>query len=52
MQNICILLGNLLIIIALLIAVNIYFNLIKHHGNEKHLLQFYFTYSKLKEVIY
>ena len=47
-----ILLAFLLITIALLIAVSIYCYLIKTQPKQKHLLQFHFTKSKLKEIIY
>ena len=47
-QNFYILLDFLLITIALVIAVSIYFYLIKHQAKQKHLLQFHHT--KLKEA--
>ena len=52
MQNFYILLAFLLITIALLIAVSIYFYLIKYLLKQKHLLPFLFTNNKLKEIIY
>ena len=42
----------LLITIALLIAVSIYFYLIKYKAKQKHLLPFYVTNNELKEVLY
>ena len=47
-QNFYVLLAFLLITIALLIAVSIYYCLIKYQAKQKHLLLFYDT--KLKEV--
>ena len=48
MQNCCILLTFLLITIALFIAVNIYWYLMKYRAKQKHLLPFHDT--KLKEI--
>ena len=47
-----ILLAFLLITITLLIAVSIYYYLIKYKTKQKHLLTFYVTNNKLKEVLY
>ena len=47
-QNIYILLAFLLITIALLIAVSMYYYMIKYRAMQKHLLPFYFTNNKLK----
>ena len=47
-----ILLACLLITMALLIAVIIYFHLIKYKAKQKHLLSFYVTNTELKEVLY
>ena len=47
-QSFYILLGFLLITIALLIAVSIYYYLIKYRGKQKHLLLYQFTNSKIK----
>ena len=52
MQNFYTLLAFLLITIALLIAVSIYFYLIKYQAKQKHLLPFHFTNNELKEIIY
>ena len=46
-----ILLTFLLITIALLIAVIIYFCPIKYNANQKHLLPYYLTNNKLKQVL-
>ena len=43
---------TLLITIALLISVSIYCYLIKRKAKQKHLLPFYITDNKLKEVLY
>ena len=51
-RNAYILLAFLLITIALLIAVSIYYYLIKHKANQKYLLAFYVTNNQLKEVLY
>ena len=51
-QNFYILLSFLLITIALLIAVSIYYYLIKYRGKEKHLLPFYVINDTLIEVLY
>ena len=51
-QNVYILLVFLLITIALLIAVNIYWYLIRYRAKQKHLLPFNFTNNKLKENIF
>ena len=48
MQNIYILLAFLLITTALLIAVSMYYYMIKYRAMQKHLLPFYFTNNKLK----
>ena len=45
-------LAFLLITIALLIAVSIYCYLRKYKAKQKHLLPFYITNNKLKEVFY
>ena len=42
----------LLTTIVLLIAVSIYCYLIKYKAKQKHLLPFYITNNKLKEVLY
>ena len=47
-----ILLAFLTITFALLIAVSIYCYLIKYNAKQKHLLPFYITNNKLKEVLY
>ena len=47
-QNIYILLAFLLITIALLIAVSMYYYMIKYRAMQKHLLPFYFTNNKLR----
>ena len=47
-----ILLAFLLITIAMLIAVSIYYYLIKYNAKQKHLLPFYVTNNKLKEVFH
>ena len=52
MQNFYILLAFLLFTIALLIAVSIYYYLIKYQAKQKHLLPFHFTNNELKEIIY
>ena len=44
-------LAFLLIAIALLIAVSIYFCLIKHKSKQKHLLPYYVKNDKLKNVL-
>ena len=46
------LLAFLLITIALLVIVSIYCYLIKYKAKQKHLLPFYVTNNKLKEVFY
>ena len=51
-QNVYILLAFLLITIALLIAVNIYWYLIRYRAKQKNLLPFNFTNNKLKENIF
>ena len=51
-QNFCILLAFLLVTVILLIAVSIYYYLIKYQAKQKHLLPFNFKNSKLKEIIY
>ena len=51
-KNFYILLAFLLITIALLIPVSIYCYLIKYKAKQKHLLPFYVTNNKLKEVLY
>ena len=51
-QKVYILLAFLLFTIALLIAVRIYCCLIKYKEKQKHLLPFYITNNKLKEVLY
>ena len=51
-KNFYILLAFLLITIALLISVSIYCYLIKYKAKQKHLLPFYVTNNKLKEVLY
>ena len=50
--NFYILLTNLLITITLLIVVGIYCYLIKNKSKQKHLLLFYATNDKLREVLY
>ena len=52
MQNFYILLAFLLITIALLIAVSIYYSFIKYQAKQKPLLPFHFTNNELKEIIY
>ena len=49
-QNLYFLLGSLLIIIALLIAVSIYYYLIKYRATQKHLLPFHVRSNELKEM--
>ena len=51
-KGLYILLTYLLINIALLIAVSTYCYLIKYKAKEKHLLPFYVTNNKLKEVLH
>ena len=51
-KNFYILLAFLLITIALLIVFSIYCYLIKHQTKQKHLLTFYNTNNKLKQVLY
>ena len=51
-QNFYILRTFLLITIVLLIAVSIYYYLIKYRANQKNLLPSHFTNNKLKEIIY
>ena len=51
MQNCYILLVFSLITIALLIAVSIYYYLIKYQPKQKYLLPFHFTNNQLKEII-
>ena len=48
-QNLYILLVFLLITIALLIAVSVYWYLINHRAKQKHLLLFYIANNKPKE---
>ena len=50
-QNFYILVTFLLIAVVLLIAVNIYFYLIKYQEKRKYLLPFYNTNNKLKQVL-
>ena len=50
-QNLSIYL-DLLITIALLIAVNIYYYLIKYWTKQKHLIPFHITNNKLRDVLY
>ena len=50
-QNLSIYL-DLLITIALLIAVNIYCYLIKYWTKQKHLIPFHITNNKLRDVLY
>ena len=45
-------LPSILITVALLIAVGIYFCLIKYEVKQKHLLPFYIINDKLREVLY
>ena len=52
MQKFNILLAFLLIIIALLTAVSIYYYLIKYQTKRKHLLPFHDTNNELREVLY
>ena len=52
MQNLYILLTFLLTTIALLIAVSIYYYLIKYQAKQKHLLPLHFKNNKLKEIMY
>ena len=47
-QKFYILLGFLLVTTAILIAVSIYWRLIKYRAKQKHLLPFHFTNNKLK----
>ena len=49
-QNLYFLLGSLLIIVALLIAVSIYYYLIKYRATQKHLLPFHVRSNELKEM--
>ena len=51
-QNFYILLAFLLITLALLMAVSIYYYLIKYRAKQKHLLRFHNTNNELKELIY
>ena len=51
-QNFYILLAFLLITIALLIVVNIYYYLIKYRAKKKDLLPFYVTNNESKEVMH
>ena len=51
-QNLYILLAFVLIIIALLIAISIYCDLIKYKAKQKHLLPFYVTNNELKQIMY
>ena len=50
-KNLYILLAFLLITIALLIAVSIYYYLTKCKAKQKHLLPFHVTNNELKEVL-
>ena len=50
-KNLYILLAFLLITIALLIAVSIYYYLTKYKAKQKHLLPFHVTNNELKEVL-
>ena len=50
-QNFYVLVTFLLITVVLLIAVNIYFYLIKYQEKRKYLLPFYNTNNKLKQVL-
>ena len=51
-QNFYILFAFLLISIALLIAVSIYYSLIKYQAKQNHLLPFDVTNKELKEIMY
>ena len=51
MQHFYILLAFLLITIALLISVSVYFCLIKYRAKQKYLLPFNATNNELKEII-
>ena len=50
-KNFYILLAFLLVAIALLIAVSIYYYLIKYKAKQKHLLPYYITNNELKKVL-
>ena len=50
-KNLYILLAFLLITIALLIAVSIYYYLTKYKAKQKHLLPFHVTNNELKEAL-
>ena len=52
MQNFCFLLGFLLISIALLIFVTIYWYVIEYRAKQKYLFSFHATNNKLKEVVH
>ena len=51
-QNFYILLAFLLIAIALLLAVSIYYYLIKYWAKQKQLIQFHNRNDKIKQVLY
>ena len=51
-QNFNILLAFLLITIALLVDVNLYYYLIKYWAKQKHLLPFHDTNNESKQVLY
>ena len=51
-QNSYLLLSFLLITIALLIAVSIYYYLIKYLAKQNYLLPFHFTNNDIKQVFY
>ena len=50
-KNFCILLVFLLIRIAILVAVSIYYYFMKYKAHQKHLLPFCITNNELKEVL-
>ena len=52
MQNFYILLALFKITIPLLIAVSIYYYMIKYRAKQKYLLSFQFRNNKLKEIKY
>ena len=52
LYNFYILLAFLVITISLLIAVSIFFYMIKYRAKQKHLLKFYVRNNNLKEILY
>ena len=52
LYNFYILLAFLVITISLLIAVSIFFYMIKYRAKQKHLLKFHVRNNNLKEILY